>query len=52
MQSAILAIPKERMKMERPHLVPLSRQAIEILEKIRKITRPKSSDDYLYPKIV
>ncbi|MGF6651702.1 integrase [Paraburkholderia youngii] len=51
LQSAIWAIPEERMKMERPHVVPLSRQAIEILEKIREITRPKSADDYLFPNV-
>jgi integrase len=31
-------IPKERMKMKRDHIVPLSRQAIEILRDIQKIT--------------
>ena len=31
-------IPAERMKMKRPHVVPLSRQAIDILEQIRPIT--------------
>ena len=31
----IWRIPAERMKMRRPHLVPLSRQAVEILGNIR-----------------
>lgn len=31
LEKAELVIPAERMKMRRPHLVPLSRQAIEIL---------------------
>lgn len=31
-------IPKERMKMKRPHLVPLSRQAIDILKHVKTIT--------------
>jgi len=31
-------IPKERMKMKRPHIVPLSRQALEILRKLQFIT--------------
>ncbi|MDD6910419.1 integrase arm-type DNA-binding domain-containing protein [Actinobacillus minor] len=31
-------IPAEKMKMKRPHIIPLSRQAVEILEKMRKIT--------------
>ena len=31
-------IPKERMKMRRPHLVPLSPQAVEVLLELRKLT--------------
>lgn len=31
-------IPKERMKMRRPHIVPLSTQALEVLELLRSIT--------------
>lgn len=31
-------IPKERMKMKRPHVVPLSRQAIDILRELEKRT--------------
>lgn len=31
-------IPKERMKMERPHYVPLPTQAISILKELQKIT--------------
>jgi integrase len=31
-------IPAERMKMETPHIVPLSTQAIEILELLRTVT--------------
>jgi integrase len=31
-------IPKEKMKMREPHLVPLSTQAIAILERLRAIT--------------
>lgn len=31
-------IPKERMKMRRPHVVPLARQTIEILKKLHEIT--------------
>jgi integrase len=31
-------IPEERMKMKRPHIVPLSRQAIAVLEKLREVT--------------
>lgn len=35
-------IPAARMKMKRPHTVPLSRQAIEILTKLREKTGDKS----------
>jgi integrase len=31
-------IPKERMKMKRPHIVPLSRQAIHLLKELQKRT--------------
>jgi integrase len=31
-------IPKERMKLRKPHIVPLSSQAIEVLELLRTIT--------------
>ena len=31
-------IPAERMKMRAPHLVPLSRQALVVLEELRQVT--------------
>lgn len=31
-------IPAERMKMKRPHVVPLSRQALEVLDAVRPFT--------------
>jgi len=31
-------IPKERMKMENPHLVPLARQTVELLGKIKELS--------------
>ncbi len=34
-------IPKNRMKMKRPHLVPLSRQTIAVLKNLHKITGHK-----------
>ena len=34
-------IPKERMKMKRPHVVPLSRQVIAILNELQAITGTK-----------
>jgi len=32
-------IPAEKMKMKRPHIVPLSRQAVEVLKAVHKFTR-------------
>jgi len=37
-ENARWEIPAERMKMRRPHCVPLSRQAIAILDEIREMT--------------
>ncbi|MGE0109238.1 MAG: tyrosine-type recombinase/integrase, partial [Bdellovibrionales bacterium] len=34
-------IPKERMKMKRPHFVPLSRQALAILKELHELTGDK-----------
>jgi integrase len=39
-------IPAERMKMRRLHLVPLPRQAVELLKELRKIT---GGGDWLFP---
>lgn len=38
LDGALWTIPKERMKMRRPHLVPLSTQAIELLRELEMIT--------------
>ena len=35
-------IPKERMKMKRPHIVPLSSQALAVLKELKKQTGEKS----------
>ena len=35
---AIWSIPAERMKMRRPHRVPLSRQVLEMIEELREIS--------------
>lgn len=35
-------IPKERMKMKRPHVVPLSQQAIAVLKELHKLTGDKT----------
>jgi len=39
-------IPAERMKMKTPHIVPLSRQALEIIEKIKAISYGR---EFLFP---
>ena len=39
-------IPAEKMKMKQPHLVPLSKQAIEILTELKKLT---GSGKYVFP---
>jgi integrase len=37
-ETARWAIPAERMKMRTPHIVPLSKQAIEVVEQLRELT--------------
>jgi integrase len=39
-------IPKERMKLRRPHLVPLAPQAAAVLKTLRKLT---GGEEYLFP---
>ena len=39
-------IPADRMKMRRPHLVPLSPQAVAVLEELRRRT---GNSQYLFP---
>jgi integrase len=43
---ALWSIPPEKMKMREPHLVPLSRQAIKILEELKKLT---GTSKYAFP---
>ncbi|MFZ4171422.1 tyrosine-type recombinase/integrase [Enterobacter ludwigii] len=45
---AIWEIPKERMKKRRPHIVPLSTQAVEILKQIQALTASLNSP-YIFP---
>jgi integrase len=47
-QNSVWNIPTEKMKMDRPHKVPLSRQAIDIIEGLRPIT---GGSRYLFPQI-
>lgn len=48
LEEAIWTIPIEKMKMRRPHYVPLSRQSIEILREISAITGPSG---FVFPSI-
>jgi len=41
-------IPKERMKMRRPHVVPLTKQSIELLKELKQIT---GETPYLFPSL-
>lgn len=41
-------IPAPKMKLRRPHVVPLSRQALEVLEKLHPIT---GRSPYLFPAV-
>lgn len=41
-------VPAEKMKMRRPHIVPLSRQALEVVESIHRIN---GDSPYLFPSI-
>jgi integrase len=40
------AIPAERMKMRTPHIVPLARQTLEILEQLHHLT---GTNEFLFP---
>lgn len=44
--AALWSIPAEKMKMGRPHRVPLSRQVLEILEELHALT---GHGRYLFP---
>jgi len=46
--NAVWNIPAEKMKMSRPHKVPLSRQAVALIEELQGIT---GSSRYLFPQI-
>lgn len=41
-------VPKERMKMRRPHVVPLAKQMINLLKDMKKIT---GETPYLFPSL-
>ena len=47
-ERATWSIPAERMKMRRPHVVPLSRQALAVLADIRPLT---GASELIFPSI-
>ncbi len=47
LDKAIWIIPKERMKMSRSHLIPLSNQAVKILKNLKSYT---DKGKYLFPQ--
>ncbi|MDZ4307110.1 tyrosine-type recombinase/integrase [Allopontixanthobacter sp.] len=48
LETGLWTIPAEKMKMRKPHHVPLSRQSIAILQEIRSIT---GSSGYVFPSM-
>lgn len=48
LSEAVWSIPAETMKMDRPHRVPLARQAIAIIRDLHKIT---GQGEFLFPAI-
>lgn len=46
LEEAVWKVPAERMKMRRPHMVPLSHQVLAYLEELRPLTGP---DGYVFP---
>jgi integrase len=47
-EAKLWRIPEAKMKAREPHLVPLSRQALEILRELRPLT---GRDRYLFPSV-
>ncbi|WP_028580427.1 tyrosine-type recombinase/integrase [Desulfogranum japonicum] len=47
-EGGIWKIPESKMKMNRPHIVPLSRQSLEIIEEIRPLT---GEGKYVFPSL-
>lgn len=48
LSEAVWQIPAETMKMDRPHRVPLARQAIAVLREVQKIT---GQGEFVFPAI-
>lgn len=49
LETAVWSVPPERMKMRRPHRVPLPSQALKLLKELRPISG--SSSAYLFPSL-
>ena len=49
LEAAIWSIPAERMKMRRPHRVPLPAQAVALLKDLQQLT---GDGDLLFPSLV
>lgn len=48
LDAALWTIPAEKMKMRKAHVVPLSRQAVELFREIRQVSGPTG---YVFPSI-
>ncbi|WP_229311806.1 tyrosine-type recombinase/integrase [Larkinella rosea] len=48
LEKGLWTIPAERMKMRSPHLVPLSRQSLEILMELKELNRHR---EYIFPSL-
>jgi len=46
LEEAVWKVPADRMKMRRPHIVPLSHQVLAYLEELRPLTGPEG---YVFP---
>lgn len=47
LDDAVWVIPAERMKMRKPHVVPLAKQVLALLERARFICEPVAPSDYV-----
>ena len=48
-ENALWSIPAERMKMNRDHVVPLSKQALDLLVQLKRCT---TADGFLFPGVI
>lgn len=48
LEKAVWVIPAERMKMSKSHVVPLSKQSLEILDELKEITGKR---EFVFPSI-